>query len=582
LADDTLLDRDATGEVAPRPSGGYAVVGASVPRVDLPEKVIGRPRFIHDLALPGMLHGRVLRPPSPGAELIALDTAGADALPGVVAVVRLGGFVGAVAEREEVALRAVELLRADTRWDERPTLPDEERLDEFLTTGPAETTVPLDEPAASAETVESLDEPAASGAVRSHAAVYQRPYLAHASMGPSCGVARWEPGGGLSVWSHSQGVHELRAELARVLDRPADGITVHHVEGAGCYGHNAAEDAALDAVLLARAVPGRPVKVVWSRQDELSWAPFGPAAVVKLDAGVDAAGNVLQWQHEIWGNGHGGRPGPGKPSVLLAAVHAAGALPHPRAGEAPLSTGLGAARNAIPDYTFRRRRVVDHRLLTMPVRTSSLRSLGAYLNVFAAESFMDELAHAAGADPVEYRLRHLTDPRARAVLAAAARRAGWGRPATGSVGYGVASARYKNTGAYCAVVAEVHAEHEVRVRRLTLAVDAGLVVNPDGLVNQIEGGAVQATSWTLKERVRFDRSRVTSDTWETYPILRFSEVPAVDVEVVSHAGDPSLGAGEAAHGPTAAAIGNALYAAIGVRVRRLPLTEVNIIAAMPE
>jgi CO/xanthine dehydrogenase Mo-binding subunit len=568
LADDTLLDRDATGGATPKPPGTYAVVGCSVERLDLPDKVTGRRRYIQDLVLPGLLHGRVLRPPSRGAELAGLDTTRAAALPGVVTVVRLGNFIGAVAGREEVALRAVELLRAGARWHERPTLPDEERLDEFLTTAPAETTVVLDEPG----------EP---GAERTLSALYHRPYLAHASMAPSCGIALAEPGGGLSVWSHSQGVHHLRAELARVLDRPADGITVHHVEGAGCYGHNAAEDAALDAVLLARAVPGRPVKVVWSREDELSWAPLGVAAVVRLDAGIDASGTVRHWRHEIWGNGHGGRPGAQRAAVLLADAHAGDALPHPGAGVPAISQGVGAARNATPEYAFRGRRIIDHRLLTMPVRTSALRSLGAYLNVFAIESFMDELADAVGADPVEYRLRQLPDPRARAVVEAAAERAGWGsRPPVESVGYGMAFARYKNTGAYCAVVAEVQAEQEVRVRRLTLAVDAGLVVNPDGLVNQIEGGAIQATSWTVKERVRFDRSRVTSDTWETYPILRFSEVPAVDVVVCGHAADPSLGAGEAAQGPTAAAIANALHNAIGVRVRRLPLTPPNIIAAM--
>jgi nicotinate dehydrogenase subunit B len=247
----------------------------------------------------------------------------------------------------------------------------------------------------------------------------------------------------------------------------------------------------------------------------------------------------------------------------------------------PLSRGGGAGRNAIPGYAFPAYQVVSHRLLSMPLRTSSLRSLGAHLNVFAAESFMDELADAAGADPVEYRLRHLADARGRAVIEAAAHRAGWSRPSTGeSVGCGIAYARYKNSSAYCAVVAEVEAGHELRVRRLTIAVDAGLVVNPDGVVNQIEGGAIQATSWTLKEQVTFDRLRVTSDSWQTYPILRFTEVPAVDVEVLHRPDEPSVGTGEASQGPTAAAIANALYAAVGLRVRQLPLTPDNIMAAI--
>ena len=240
----------------------------------------------------------------------------------------------------------------------------------------------------------------------------------------------------------------------------------------------------------------------------------------------------------------------------------------------------------MPGYAFPAYRAVSHRLSVMPLRTSSLRSLGGFANVFAIESFMDELAQAAGRDPVEYRLSQLADPRGRAVIEAVVRRSGWaasGSPgSSGSAGHGIGYARYKNSSAYCAVVAEVEAVTQVRVRRLTIAVDAGLVINPDGAANQIEGGAIQATSWTLKERVRFNRFTVTSDTWDSYPILRFSEVPAVDVELVPGQGNPSLGVGETAQGPTAAAIGNALYDALGVRVRTLPLTEQQILAAMPD
>jgi CO/xanthine dehydrogenase Mo-binding subunit len=247
-----------------------------------------------------------------------------------------------------------------------------------------------------------------------------------------------------------------------------------------------------------------------------------------------------------------------------------------------MARGGGAGRNSVPGYDFPAYQVVNHRLMEMPLRTSALRSLGAFLNVFAAESFIDELAAAAGRDPVEYRLSCLTDPRARAVVEAAARRSGWESwtPAE-DAGHGIGFARYKNTAAYCAVVAEVTAVTEVRVRRLTIAIDAGLIINPDGAANQVEGGAIQAVSWTLKEQVRFDRYGVTSDTWETYPILRFSEVPAVDVELLPGGGNPALGIGETAQGPTAAAIGNAVYDALGVRVRTLPFTEENIVAALP-
>jgi nicotinate dehydrogenase subunit B len=576
LADDRLLDRAAVGDRAPKPESDYRVVGTSVARLDLPDKLTGQPRFAHDLAPEGLRYGRIVRPVSRGATLVDLDTSRTVALPGVLAVVRDGDFLGVVAEREEVALRAADQLRTDAHWDRRPTLPDEDALPAFLTSAPAETTV----------LAERGQWPARADVARSVEATYHRPYLAHAAMGPSSATALVTDDDGirLAVWTHSQGVYLLRRELGRALDLAEDRITVTHAEGSGCYGHNGADDVALDAALLALAVPNRPVQVVWSRPDELGWAPFGPAAVVRVAADVDDEGRVLSWSHEIWGNGHATRPGIVDDAVaLLAASHRAGGQEIPPAAEPPLARGGGAGRNSVPDYDFPAYRSVNHRLLTMPLRASALRSLGAFLNVFAAESFMDELADAAGRDPVDYRLDCLRDPRARAVVQAVARRSGWATRSGGdSVGHGIGFARYKNTSAYCAVVAEVEAVHEIRVRRLTIAVDAGLVVNPDGAANQIEGGAVQATSWTLKERVRFDRFGVTSDTWESYPILRFTEVPSVDVELLPGNGNPSLGVGETAQGPTAAAIGNAVFDALGVRVRTLPLTEENIVAAMPD
>ena len=579
LADDALLDRAASGEYQPKPASAYHVVGTSVPRLDLPDKLTGRPRFVHDLSPDGLCYGRIVRPPSRGATLTALDTTAALALPGVLTVVRDGSFLGVVAEREEIALGAADRLRADATWARHPTLPDPGGLPAFLRSAAAETTVLAERGA----------RPARQEAAASFEATYHRPYLAHASMGPSSATALFGIGGDgqagrrLQVWSHTQGIYLLRAELARALGLADDDVTVTHVEGAGCYGHNGADDAAMDAALLAMAVPGRPVQVVWSRADELTWAPFGAAAMVRVAADVDAAGNVLSWQHEIWGNGHSTRPGSTRSVALLANSHRAGGEEIEAAAEPPMARGGGAGRNSVPEYDFPAYRAVNHRVLDMPLRTSALRSLGAFLNVFAAESFMDELALAAGRDPVEYRLACLSDPRARAVIESAARRSGWDNwsPAE-SAGHGIGFARYKNTSAYCAVVADVAAVSEVRVRRLTIAVDAGLVINPDGAANQVEGGAVQATSWALKEQVRFDRYGVTSDTWETYPILRFSEVPAVDVELLPGNGNPALGVGETAQGPTAAAIGNAVCNALGVRVRMLPFTEENIVAAMQD
>ncbi|HEX3286112.1 MAG TPA: molybdopterin cofactor-binding domain-containing protein [Mycobacterium sp.] len=568
LADDTVLDRPATGGAKPKPDSDYRVVGTDVSRIDLPDKLAGRPRYVHDLHFDGMRYGRVVRPPSRGATLTALDTAPTLALPGVVAVVRDGDFVGVVAEREEVALRAAERLRADATWDVKATLPDEDDLPAFLTQATAETTVLAD------------GSPSGVAAQRSSSATYHRPFIAHGSIAPSCAVALAEHEE-LQIWSHSQSVYNLRSEIARELGMRPEQLVVRHVEGAGCYGHNGADDAAMDAALLALAAPGRPVQVVWSRADELGWAPLGTAGVVRVSADTADDGTVLSWRHEIWSGSFISRPGMTEPPAFLGTSHRARAAIQSNA-EPPLERGGGTRRNAVPGYDFPAYEVVNHLISQMPLRTSALRSLGAHLNVFAAESFMDELAADAGRDPLEFRLAHLSDPRAMAVLEAVARRSKWGDwQGSDSIGHGIGYARYKNSSAYCAVVAEVEAVEHVRVRRLTIAVDAGLVISPDGAANQIEGGAIQATSWTIKERVRFDRYDITSDTWETYPILRFSEVPAVDVELVAGNGNPPLGVGECAQGPTTAAIGNAVFDALGVRVRSLPLTPEQIVAAIP-
>lgn len=568
LADETVLDRAASGAAKPKADSDYRVVGTDVPRIDLPDKLTGRPRFIHDLVLDGMLYGRVVRPPSRGATLARLDSAATLAMTGVVSVVRDGDFLGVIAEREEVVLRAADRLRTDASWTEEPSLPDEDDLPRFLTESPAQTTV----------IAHGTRPPAA--AKRSMSATYHRPFIAHGSIAPSCAVAL-ALDDELQIWSHTQSVHNLRGEIARELGMPPEHVVVRHVEGAGCYGHNGADDAAMDAALLALAAPGRPVQVVWSRADELGWAPLGTAGVVRISADTAEDGTVMSWRHEIWGGTYVARPGMTEPPAFLGTSHR-DRKPIYSTTEPPVERGGGARRNAVPGYGFPFYEVVNHLIPEMPLRTSALRSLGAHLNVFAAESFMDELARAADVDPVAFRLAHLSDPRGRAVVEAVARRSNWGRwIASDAVGHGIGYARYKNLSAYCAVVAEVEAVEQVLVRSLTIAVDAGLVVNPDGATNQIEGGAIQATSWTLKERVRFDRHNVTSGDWESYPILRFSEVPPVDVELLPAYGNPSLGVGECARGPTTAAIANAVFDALGIRVRSLPLSPDQIVAAMP-
>jgi CO/xanthine dehydrogenase Mo-binding subunit len=408
---------------------------------------------------------------------------------------------------------------------------------------------------------------------------YTRPYIAHASIAPCCAMAQWT-GDRVRVWTHSQGVYLLRTDLALVLKLPVENITVEHMEGAGCYGHNGADDVALDAVLLAKAAAGRPVRVQWSREDEMTHAPFGAAMAVEIEADLDAQGEIVDWRHSIWGNGHVARPGRAALPALLAGTEIANPFPRTIATNPPQATGGGADRNSVPLYDFPSWTVECHRLLTMPIRTSALRTLGAQGNVFAIESFLDELAAERGEDPVAFRLRHLSDPRARDVIQSVARRANWKPHKTSGTGYGIGYARYKNTGAYCAVIAEVEGAEDIRVKRLTIAVDVGEAINPDGVINQIEGGAIQATSWVLKEQVRFDRERITSNTWSSYPILRFSEVPEVEVEVISRPELDPVGAGEAAHGPATAAIANAVFDCLGVRVRNLPITRDSLIAAM--
>lgn len=570
LADDALLARDATPGIVPKSAAARRIAGTPVPRLDLPDKVFGRPRFVHDLSLPGLLHGRVLKPASAGAGLSALDETGARAVAGVLAVVRDGSFTGVVAETEAAAEAGLMALGKGAQWTAGSGLPDEARLADWLKSEPAETTA-----------VEKRDAADPAHVARTLRRQYTRPFIAHASLAPSCAIAQWTAADRVQVWSHCQGVYNLRADLAIACALPPENIVVAHVEGAGCYGHNGADDVAFDAVLLARAAGGRPVRVQWSREDELAWSPFGAAMAIELEADLDAQGGIVGWRHQVWSNGHVGRSGRAPIPTVFAASQIAKPFDRFISVNPPMANGGGAERNAVPFYDLPGLSVISHRLLRMPIRTSALRTLGAFANVFAIESFMDELAAETGSDPLAFRLRYLKEPRARAVLEAAARRAGWStRARREGVGHGIAFARYKNFGAYCAVVAEVEGAADIRVRRLVAAVDAGEVINPDGLANQIEGGAIQATSWTLLEAVRFDRTRITSTSWETYPILRFSDVPAVEVEILARPEERALGAGECAHSPTAAAIGNAVFAALGVRVRDLPITRERVVAAM--
>lgn len=557
------FDRRIEGRVNPKPPARHRVVGRQLPRVDLPEIVDGTAIYVQDLAPVGLLYGRIVRPPHSDARLLSFAE---PSLAEGVRLVRDGSFLGVVADREEDAAAAATRVAGAARWsNERPALPTG-RLDEWLLAQARRSFPVIEGTAVDAPVPPPL---ASDGVARTVRRRYSKSFTMHASIGPAAAVAQAGHDGSLTVWCASQGVYALRAALASALGLDEASIRVVHVIGPGCYGHNGADDVALDAALLARAVPGRPVRVQWSREDEHRWEPYGPAAVIEMEAGLDAGGQIVDWTHETYANTHSGRPTPGPASNLVAAWHFETPLPRPR--QTPrLAYHAGIHRNADPLYETPNRRIVKHLVEAAPLRTSALRSLGGYANVFAIESFVDELAEEAGVDAVDFRLRHLSDARARAVLERAAEASGW--PGDG---LGIAFARYKNAQTYAAVAVRLEVDDataEIQLLEAWIAADAGQVVDPAGLENQLEGGVVQAASWTLKEAVTFDEFAVTSIDWLTYPILRFSEVPVIETHLLDRPDEPSLGAGEATQGPTAAAIANAAYSASGIRLRAIPFT----------
>ena len=545
------------------------VMGQSIPRVDIPAKVTGGVAYVQDLRLSGMVHARVVRPPSYGAQLVDCDVAAIEKMPGVVKVVRDGNFLAVVAAKEFQAIKAMNALANAAKWQEVAQLPKLDDLSSVLTSLPSQDSV-----------IFQRNDPSISGQ-RTIEATYTRPYQSHGSVGPSCAVAQLADGA-MTVWSHTQGVYPDRQAIADMLRMPSASIRVIHVEGSGCYGHNGADDAAADAAMIARALPGVPVRVQWTREQEHAWEPYGPAMVTRLKASLDAAGKIADWNFEVFSNTHSMRPGGA--GCLLAAQHMAQPVAVPPAKPIPLPEG-GGDRNAIPIYTFPNAHVVHHFIPTMPIRISAMRALGAYHNVFSIESFMDELAALAGVDPVEFRLNHLDDSRGRDVIEKAAQGFGWRKgQAASDRGFGFAFARYKNLAAYCAIASEVEVNRETgraRLVRAVAAVDSGQVVNPDGLINQIEGAIIQSASWTLYESVTFDATRITSIDWQTYPILRFDAVPeSIEVHIINRPGKPFLGSGETGQGPAAASVANAIANATGIRLRDLPLTRKRIMDAI--
>jgi nicotinate dehydrogenase subunit B len=570
LTGEVDLHREATAKIAPKPPSIHKIVGKSVPRFDIPNKVTGGTAYVQDLRLPGMVHGRIVRPPRPGSKLDSVDETAAKAMPGVIAVVRDGSFLGVVAEREEQAIKARQALINSAKWTLGPELPDPAKIYDVLLTLPTEDNVISKKLAPMPEGAQKIE------------ATYRKPYMAHASIGPSCALAEFK-NNKMTVWTHSQGIFPLRNHLSLGLKLPVANIRCIHAEGSGCYGHNGADDVGLDAALLARAVAPRPVRLQWMRDDEFGWEPYGPAMIMQAKAAL-ADGKIVDWNYELWSNTHSTRPTESGGNNLLASWYLAEAQNPAPPRTIPQPAG-GGDRNAIPLYDFPRQRVVHHFIKEMPLRVSALRTLGAYSNVFAIESFLDELARAANADPIVFRLAHMKDPRARAVVEAVAKKANWkeGETGDGRRGRGIGFAKYKTLSVYVAVIAEIEVDPisgTVKVPRAFAVADAGQIINPDGLSNQVEGGIIQSTSWTLHEQVRFDRDGITSRDWQGYPILTMQEAPHVEVELIDRPAEKSLGAGEGAQGPAVAAIMNAFANATGKRIRELPITPDRVKAAL--
>ena len=554
-------------------------------RPDVAAKVFGEFEFIQDRVLPGMCHGMVFRPGTLTAEVIDSDMrtlqSALQATPGVIQVVRNGLLLGVLTETEHVLGQIAQKIENETAqgrlWRCQAEVPDLQDLPTWLKAQPLETTVIVD----------TSGEPAGSSGLPTLSAEFHRPFLQHASVGLCCALAQWSPDTPLEVWSHSQGIYNLRRDLALAFGWPTDQVQVSHVEGAGCYGHNGADDVAWDAAWLAQQVPGRPVRVQWTRQAELGHAPLAPAMAVRIEARLGANGQLSEWTQTVWGQGHGTRPGRGATPALLGAWQTAEPAPVTLAVNAAMAVGGGSERNAQPPYDIATVQVINHRVLNMPFRVSAMRALGAPVNVLAAESVMDEWAHRLSQDPLAFRLAHLqgaAHTRAVAVLQKVADMAAWSAPRPtdrpDGWGRGLAYARYKNTGAWCAVVVELVVAEKVRLHKVWIAADLGHVVDAEGAVNQLEGGALQAASWALCEAAQLSPQGVTSNDWSRYPILKFSDMPDVQVHLMHTPDQPSLGAGECSSGPCCAAIANAIFDAIGVRVRCMPFTPDNLMRAI--
>ena len=546
----------------------YTIVGKPLARPDVPEKCFGTHVYMHDFAVPDMLHARVIRPTAVGAKLVSVDETSIKDIPGAK-VVRVKDLVAVVADDEWSAIRASRALRA--QWSEWAGLPAQANLAAALR---ADADI-VD------ETLVNKGRPAAQrpDGAKVLTATYYWPMQSHASIGPSCAVADVR-GDSATVWTASQGTHGNQGTFAKFLGLPKDKVRLIYLEGSGCYGMNGHEDAAADAAILSRAA-GRPVRVQWTREDELGWDPKGPPQVIGISGAVMPDGRILDWRTELWIP----KTTRGMPNIPLLAPEAAG-LDHVPG----LNPGL-ISQNGDPSYAAESIQVVAHWLKDAPLRPAPIRSPGKPANCFAVESFVDELAAAIGADPVEFRLRGLKDPRAIEVLKRTATLMNWqSRPyqvasASNGIarGRGISFVHYKHSETYVGMGMEVavdRASGRIAVERVACAHDCGQIINPDGVRSQVEGSILQTISRVLMEEVKFDRSRVVSVDWSSYPILRFSGVPKIDIDLIDRPTQPPLGAGEAACAAVGAALANAVHDATGVRLRTIPFTPDRVKAAL--
>jgi nicotinate dehydrogenase subunit B len=550
----------------------FRFIGKSLRRPDIPTKVAGLHRYLHDLTLPGMLHARVVRPPAHGATLVSVDEASVASIP-TARVVRIKNFLAVTAEREWDAVRAARTLQAT--WTPGTGLPD--HAGEFDAMRASR--VVRDQEIAKRGDLSALSAPPA-GLTRTLMAQYRWPIQTHGSIGPSCGVADVRDGRA-TVWSSSQNVHGLQATCARLLGLERERVRVIYRDGAGSYGPNGADDAAAEAALLSKAI-GKPVRVQWSRQEEHGLDPKGPAQLLELRAVVDAEGELTVWETQAWlplatAN---------LPNIPLLSAEAAGLPQTPGR-----STGL-IYQNIDPPYTMANLNAVVHWLPDAPLRTSAIRAPGKIANTFAVESFTDEIAALARVDPLEWRLKRLTNPRAIEVLQRMAARMHWQpRPSPRQIdpnaavltGRGLAFIHYKHDETLVAMGMEVAVERatgRIRVTRVVCAQDCGLMINPDNVQAQLEGNIIQTLSRALHEEVVYDRDRVTTVDWNSYPILKFPEVPTLEFELIQRLDQPPLGVGEAASTPVAAALGNAVFDATGVRLRTVPFRPDRVKAAL--